>query len=103
MSLIICYLRPNDISELLVLIFLKQTTLMKVILFAGLVTNDFEIKIENKDPKEIFGKAAEGKGTIKGGFDKKTNTVWIFSQNHENIDDIRATIREELLVRKGNQ
>lgn len=71
--------------------------------FIGLKDDGFEQIITDKKPSEIFGPeltAADDKD-IKGAFDKTTNTLFIFSKNHQSIDDIRRTLREELLTHKG--
>jgi hypothetical protein len=76
--------------------FLKQ--------FKGLDDEGFEQVITDKKPSEIFTNAELQPGddrAIKGAFDKDTNRLYIFTQNHTSIDDIRATLREELLTHKG--
>lgn len=71
--------------------------------YKGLVDDTFETFITDREPEDVFPNATaeQLQGTIKGGFDKETNTVIIFAQNHENAADLQATIREELLVHKG--
>jgi hypothetical protein len=71
--------------------------------YTGLVDDTFKVVITDRSPSDIFKNATPEQlsGTIKGGFNKDTNTVVIFSQNHDSNQDIEATIREELLVHKG--
>ena len=66
--------------------------------------DDMEITVTDKKPSEVFKNAKLEPGddtAIKGGFDKDSNRLYIFSQNHSNIEDVRKTLREELLVHKG--
>ena len=70
--------------------------------YKGLDDNGFEQIITDKKPSEIFGPSvAADDNYIKGAFDKGTNRMFIFAQNHKSIEDVRQTIREELLVHKG--
>jgi hypothetical protein len=71
--------------------------------YSGLDDN-MDLVITDKKPSELFNNAQLEPGddtAIKGGFDKNANRLYIFSQNHSSIEDVRRTLREELLVHKG--
>lgn len=70
--------------------------------FKGLNNAGFDQIITNKKPSEIFGPSvAADDNYIKGAYYKDTNRLYVFTQNHTSIDDVRRTLREELLTHKG--
>ena len=71
--------------------------------YSGL-QDDMIVTVTDKKPSEIFNAAQLEPGddtAIKGGFDKGANRLYIFPQNHSSNEDVRRTLREELLVHKG--
>ncbi len=70
--------------------------------YKGLNDEGFEPVITDKRPSDIFGPSVKADdNVIKGAYDKDTDTLFVFTQNHKGIPDIRRTLREELLVHKG--
>ncbi|WP_017445792.1 LPD38 domain-containing protein [Gayadomonas joobiniege] len=70
--------------------------------FKGLDDEGFEQFITSKKPSELFGpEIAADDNFIKGAFDKNTNRLFVFASNHQSIEDLRRTLREELLIHKG--
>lgn len=70
--------------------------------FKGLDDEGFEQFITSKKPSELFGPEVAGDDNfIKGAFDKNTNRLYIFTSNHQSIEDVRRTLREELITHKG--
>ena len=70
--------------------------------YKGLEDKGFKQYVTDKKPSDLWGPSiAADDNFIKGAFDKDSNALYIFSKNHESIEDVRATLREELLTHKG--
>lgn len=62
----------------------------------------YQAIITDKKPSDIFGpKAADLDGSVKGGYDTRTNRGYYFTETHNSEADLKRTINEELLVHKG--
>ncbi|MER2492325.1 LPD38 domain-containing protein [Catenovulum sediminis] len=66
-------------------------------------SSDVNVVISTEDQSKVFGEqySADKIGLAKGAFNSQDNTLYLFPKNHHNIEELRATLREEILVHKG--
>ncbi len=62
-----------------------------------------KVVIADKDQADVLGAeySIDKIGYVKGAYGRDTDTLYIFPQNHRSMDDLRATLQEEILVHKG--